>query len=183
MFSHIRCRYQNGVLGVHFWRNFWKLFKNEDYFDLKSMKKVKFGALFQAQTPQNWKYFLTKFLVAYVHIEYSTYQSLGDDSLTLVLMWGGGPPFLRIIFTAKTYFHRLRSRGNQVRRHPCKLGKFYHAKKIPFSIVFTNKKRADRINVNYIFFPSFENEDLMYPHLYKKLNCKKSNKKRKDKKN
>ena len=72
------------------------------------------------------------------------------NCLLTILSFDGGwfyPPFLRIIFTAKTrHFQRclrLWSRGHQVRGHPCKWGKvatFFYAKKYTCSIIFTIEK-------------------------------------------
>ena len=41
----------------------------------KFLQTVKFWGLFQAYHPQNWKFVQKNVMGAYVHIEYSTYQS------------------------------------------------------------------------------------------------------------
>ena len=74
-------------------------------------------------------------------------------------MGGGGliyPPFLRIIFIAKTrHFQgclRVWSREDQVRRHPCKLRKFaifYHAKKNHF-FFYKYKVKNTPSSLNYL---------------------------------
>ena len=68
--------YQNRVkrvIGVHFWRNFWKMFKNENFIFWNFWKRSNFEAFFRPSTLIT-EHLKKNLLVAYVHIEYATYQ-------------------------------------------------------------------------------------------------------------